>query len=177
MRLSKNSEMTQFEVFVVTSMEHNLVARYAELANQKHIDIEHTDLVCSDIAVMLCLLGNASVRAMGDLMQAHQIDQTKMKHHYRIVLDTFETAIILDHNQIQAYLGLAIVKALVDNSEDSLSYAKQGLSKLHELKADDSYCACSGAFPDMAQTMDETEKALDAIVNEHSLSVTWYDDS
>lgn len=114
------------------------------------------------------LLGNASARAMGELMQAHKIDQTKMKHHYRIVLDTLETAIILDHNQIQAYLVLATVKALVDNSEDSLSYAKQGLSKLHELKADDSYCAYSGAFPDMPQTMDEIEKALDAIVNEHS---------
>lgn len=172
--IEKFRDDPMFEVFVVTSMKHNLVARYAELANQKHIDIEHTDLVCSDIAVMLCLLGNASFRAMGDLMQAHQIDQTKMKHHYRIVLDTFETAIILDHNQIQAYLGLATVKALVENSEDSLSYAKQGLSKLRELKADDSYCdyvdqvVSSGAFPDMAQEMDEMEKALDAIVNEHS---------
>ena len=156
-----------FEVFIVISMEHNLVARYAELAKDK---LENSDLICSQIATMLCFFGNASVRVMGDLMHDCSGNRSKLEHHYRIVRDAFEVCIILDHNQLQAYAGLATAYGLIGKSEECVNYAQQGLSKLQELKTDDDFCAYIGAVPDGAQTKDELEKVFNSLVDEYSAS-------
>ena len=166
----KFGDSDMFEVFVSLSEEQNLVARYVEMANDPDIDVENTHIICSHIATMLCLLGNVSVRAMlvlaQDFQKNYRENPTESKRHYAIVQDAFEIAIILYQDQIQAYLGLAIVYEIMNKSERSLSYAKQGIFKLQGLKTDSGFRAYSEAVPDIAQTMEEMEKALNAIIND-----------
>ena len=123
------------EVFVITSMKHNLVPLYCKLNNSEYVD--SPDVICSLISQTLCSLGSNSLKQVISLMDNVAKNQDKFKHHYSITMDSLETAIILDNKQVGAYLHLAITRKLLNKYEDGLKYAKQGLAIIKEIKASD----------------------------------------
>jgi hypothetical protein len=126
-----------FEVFVITSMEQNIVGQYVALGERPQI--EEPSIICSHISGMMCILGTASVKAMSDVFQSMETYGDKehrvMSSHYPIVKNALPLAILLDDNQIGAYVGLAVVSGLMNKPEEGLKYAKAGLSKAQEIQA------------------------------------------
>jgi hypothetical protein len=120
------------ELFVLFSMENRLIEKYIELnmSNLPH-DLPHNvmdDLICSQIALKIYPIGSASLKEFISLMDNVQNFQTEYKYHYKQIMDSLELAIMLDKNQVSAYMGLAIVKGAIGRYSEGLSYAMQGIN-------------------------------------------------
>ncbi|RJP60072.1 MAG: hypothetical protein C4541_04705 [Candidatus Auribacter fodinae] len=121
-----------FEVFVVFSMKHGLVHNYCNLKHSEVID--SPELICSIISQQLYNIGTVSLKELLILIDDLARNKEKFKHHYSIVMDAFETAVILDDKQFSAYANLAIAKMLLNKFDESLQYAMKGLYVIREIK-------------------------------------------
>lgn len=119
-------------VFVVTSMEHNLIPMYCKYNNSEYTD--SPNLICSLIAPILYYIGSNSLKQMITLLDDSSRNQEKIKLHYSTVMDSLESCIVLDKNQVSAYYGLAMVKSIFNKSEDVLKYANQGLAVIQKIR-------------------------------------------
>jgi hypothetical protein len=124
-----------FEIFVVTSMEQNLVTKYEQLNKPEFR--EESDLICSLISNIIYDAGSVSASKMINMLQQPQFNSDLLRHHYKIVMGTFEPATVLDKSQIAAYYQLSIIKGLLNKPEEAIKYAKRGLTVLHEIQAKD----------------------------------------
>ena len=156
--INKFGDDSMFEVFVVTSMEQNLVLRYEQLNKEDQSDA----LICSIIATMLCEVGIYSAKIMIALQDDFQKNIEELKKHYRIVRNALETAIVLDENQIAAYGYLSVVLGSIKQFEDGLKYAKQGISVIREIRKSNVPFHLSNidTIRNADQTMDDIEKTL-----------------
>ena len=162
--IKKFGDDPMFELFVITSMEQNLVTKYEQL--NKHEFCEGTDLICSLISKIIYDAGSISAKKMITMLQQPQCNTDLLTHHYKIVMDTFETAIILDKNQVSAYYQLAIIKGLLNKTEEATKYAREGLAILQEIRSKDSpfHLSNIGAIKNANQTFEEMEKVLNKII-------------
>jgi hypothetical protein len=121
------------ELFVLFSMENRLVEKYIELnmSNVPHDLMD--DSICSQIALKIYPIGSASLKEFIRLMDNVQNFQTEYKYHYKQIMDSLELAIMLDKNQISAYMGLAIVKGAIGRYGEGLSYARQGINIVNKM--------------------------------------------
>lgn len=161
--IKKFGENSKFEVFVITSMKHNLVPRYEKL---NEMDESKSDRCCSLIATMLCEVGMDSARRMIALQGNFQNNKDEVRKYYSTVRNTFETATVLDENQIAAYGCLSIVLGSINKYEDGLKYARQGIAVIQEMRKGNTPFHLSDI--DMSkhcgETMDEIEKTLRRLV-------------
>ena len=162
--IEKFADDPMFGVFVVTSMEQNLVTKYEQL--NKHEFCEGTDLICSLISKIIYDAGSISAKKMIKMLQQPQCNTDLLAYHYNIVMDTFETAIILDKNQVSAYCQLAIVKGLLNKSEEAVKYAKEGLAIIQEIRSQNIpfHLSNIATIRNAKQTSDEIEKALNLLI-------------
>lgn len=121
------------ELFVLFSKENDLIKKYITLNNSDFSD----DLICLQIAAMLYFIGSSSLKEFVELMDNLENNQKKCEVHYKRIMDSLELAVILDKNQVGAYMNLAIVKGMLGKYEDGLSYAKQGLAIVSKILDDD----------------------------------------
>jgi len=155
---NKFGDNPMFEVFVMTSMENSLVQRYEQLNG-----IERAEpVICSMIATMLCEVGTLSTRRMVELEGKFQDNIEEVKKYYRTATDTLENAIILDKNQINAYVHLSFVMRLLKKYEEGYKYARQGIAVIRELRKDMAAYQLSDIqeVKNAGQAMDEIEKSL-----------------
>jgi len=160
--IEKFGNNSMFEVFVITSLNHNLVQKYAELIKDEYC--ENKDLICSLISKLLYDVGSASTKLLIEKFHQADRDADELTHHYKIARDTFETALIVDENQVSACYQLAIIMNLLNKKDEALQYAQQSLSLIKDIQTSD----ISSAIPDAQQTFDEMEKALKTIIAEVS---------
>jgi len=156
--INKFGDNPMFEVFVVTSMEHNLVLRYEQM-NKK--DLAEA-VICSIIATILCEVGTLSAKRMIALQGEFQNNIKEVRKHYGTVRDTLETAIVLDENQIAAYTYLSVVLGLIKNFEDGLKYARQGIAAIQEIRKSNVpfHLSDIDVIKNADETMDDIEKTL-----------------
>lgn len=159
--IEKFGEDPMFEVFVITSMEQNLIKRYAQINKDIYDD---ANLTCCLISKMLYEVGSVAAKKVFVLVDRQ--NRNELFRQYNIVLDSVETAIILYPKQISAYSLLATVKGLLHKYEEGLKYAKQGLAVLREMKASDAPFHLSeiDAIKNANQSLDVMEKGLTGLI-------------
>ena len=153
-------------VFVVTSMKHNLIPMYCKYNNSEYID--SPDLICSFIAQILYNIGSSSLKQMVALFDDISRNQEKFKLHYSIVMDSLESCIILDENQVSAYSGLSMAKSVLNKSEDVLKYAKQGLAVIQKIRESNVpfHLSKDENIKNSMQTFEEIENHLNKLIEE-----------
>jgi hypothetical protein len=151
-------------VFVVTSIKYNLIPMYSEYNNSEYLD--SPDLICSLISQILYNLGSSSLKQMIALVDDISRNQKKFKLYYSTVMDSLESCIILDENQVSAYSGLAIAKSVLNKSEDVLKYARQGLAVIQKIKESNVpfHLSEDENIKNSMQTFEEIENHLNQLI-------------
>jgi len=154
-------------VFVVTSMEYNLIPMYCKYNSSEYLD--SPDLICSFIAQILYNLGSSSLKKIITLIDDISRNQEKFKLHYSIIMDSLESCIILDENQVSAYSGLAMAKSILNKSEDVLKYAKQGLAVIQKIKESNVpfHLSKDENIKNSIQTFEKIENHLNQLIAEN----------
>ena len=154
-------------VFVVTSMKYNLIPMYCKYNNSEYLD--SPEIICSLIAQTLYNLGSSSLKQMIALLDDISRNQEKFKLHYSTVMDSLESCIILDENQVSAYSGLAMAKSILNKSEDVLKYAKQGLAVIQKIRESNVpfHLSKNENIKNSMQTFEEIENNLNKLIAEN----------
>jgi hypothetical protein len=118
------------DVFVKHSMEHGLIARYADICEGDF----SAPVIRAEISQILCEAGNRALPALEKAVKSGHRD-TSIKA-LMLCGDCFETAIAFDRTQVGGYIGLAHAYATIGRRDKSREQAKLGLSLLAELRDD-----------------------------------------
>jgi hypothetical protein len=153
-------------VFVVTSMRHDLIPMYCRLNNSEYLD--SPDLICSLLAPIFYNLGSSSLKQLIALIDDASRNQEKFKLHYSIVMDSLETCVILDENQVSAYSGLAMAKRIINKYDDAIIYAQKGLEVIKKMKESNIpfHLSKDENIRNSMQTFEEIEKQLSQLIVE-----------
>ena len=153
-------------VFVVTSMRHDLIPTYCRLNNSEYLD--SPDLICSLIAPIFYSLGSSSLKQLIALIDDASRNQEKFKLHYSIVMDSLETCVLLDENQVSAYSGLAMTKRMINKYDDAIIYAQKGLEVIKKMKESNIpfHLSKDENIRNSMQTFEEIEKQLSQLIIE-----------
>ncbi|MBU4478497.1 MAG: hypothetical protein KKH34_05375, partial [Candidatus Omnitrophica bacterium] len=157
------------ELFVLFSGENDLIKKYIKLNNSDFSD----DLICSRIAVILYYIGSSSLKEFIGLMGNLENNQKKCETHYKRIMDSLELAIILDKNQVGAYMNLAIVKGMLGKYEDGLSYAKQGLAIVSQILDDDVpfYLSDIREIKTGKKDLEQIKERLSSLIGEYEMKI------
>lgn len=122
-------ENPMFEVFVVASMENNLVRKYAELS-AKGIE---PDVAYTFIASILYTHGANASAQVGDIVNSKNINEKKLAKVYENAINLLESTVILDSNYVDAFVNLAGLRGMMNADDDALKYVRQGLKAINNL--------------------------------------------
>lgn len=156
--IAKYNDDPMFEVFVVASMENGLIKEY-ESIGLKGIDPE---LACTFISEILFKQGSNASAQFRNTFKNGNINQKQLLDVYNNAINLLESAIILESNQIGAYVQLAILKGMLNQNNDALSFVQQGLRTIERIKESDVPFHKSNieGVQNLAQHLDDTEKVL-----------------
>jgi hypothetical protein len=118
------------EVFVLASMDYGLVARYEPLGREK---FDSPEIIRAQISHILCQTGTSAIPSLAKALETTE-GADAAKKAVTMAVDTFEPAIALAKNQIAAYVGMAIVSALVGKRVESHDWAKRGLVEVANMR-------------------------------------------
>lgn len=149
--IEKFGENPMIEVFVAISMQQNLIPCYYKFNNTEFADMP--DVLCSQISQILCTVGAKFLKEQAVLCEDFKSNYKKILQHYGVVMNSLETAIVLDSDAVGAYIHLAVVKGLILRFEDGLKYAQRGLAVVQKIKA--------SGFPEFANKIYATRNAKD----------------
>jgi len=141
---------TDFEAFVLISMGEKFVERYARLD-----DAAGTVVIRSQLSQILADYGRDSAAIIGSFVRdPSTVGESTFAHHYQLANIALDCAIILNRDQLAAYVSLTGLYLLLDKPEKAREYAAPGLRVLEEWRAKDVLSAVSKSrlFPDL-QTM------------------------
>jgi len=164
--MGKYDNDPMFEVFVITSMENNLVNQYENLG-QKNIE---PDVACSVISGILFKQGAQSSALVGDMFRSGKINERKLSKNYENAMNLLESSVIVDPNQINAYVQLAGLRGTLNKHEDALKYVRKGLEVIRRIKEKNIpfHKISIPGIQSGAQHLDDTEKMLLAMENDFS---------
>lgn len=164
--IGKYGNDPMFEVFVVTSMENNLVKEY-EALGQKNIG---PNVACSVISGILIKQGAQSSALVGDMFRSGKINERIASKNYVNAMNLLESSVIVDSNQIYAYVQLAGLRGMLNKKEDALKYVRQGLEAIKRIKGKNIpfHKSSIPGIQSGAQHLDDTEKMLLAMENDLS---------
>ncbi len=156
--IAKYNDNPMFEVFVITSMENGLVKVYEDIS-LKNIGSE---VACSVISGVLCKRGvNASIQA-GNMLSSGNINEKKLLKIYGDAVNLLESSVIIDSNQINAYVQLAGLKGMLNKNDEALNFVQQGLRAIKRIK-ESKFPFHKSNIPEIqntAQQLDITEELL-----------------
>ncbi len=164
--IGKYGNDPMFEVFVISSMENNLVKEY-EALGQKSID---PNVACSLISGILFKRGAQSSALVGDMFLSGKINKRKLSKNYENAMNLLESSVIVDPNQINSYVQLAGLRGMFNKNEDALKYVRQGLKVIKRIKEKNIpfHKSSISVIQSGAQHLDDTEKMLLAMENDFS---------
>jgi len=155
-----------FEVFVIASMENGLVKEYEEIG-LKGIDPE---IACSVISGVLFKHGGSASAQVGNMFNSGNINEKKLSKVYENALNLLESSIIIDSNQINAYVQLASLRGMFNKNDEALSFVRQGLRAIERIKESDIpfHKSNIAGIQNAAQHLDDTKKLLLTLENDFS---------
>lgn len=164
--ITKYNDDPMFEVFVVASMENGLVKEYEELG-LKGIDSE---IACSVISGVLVKHGGNASAQVGNMFNSGNINEKKLSTVYENALNLLESAIIVDSNQINAYVQLAGLRGMFNKNDEALNYVQQGLKAIEKIKESNIpfHKSNIAGIQNTDQHLDDTKKLLLALENDFS---------
>lgn len=164
--IGKYGDNSMFEVFVITSMENDLVKEY-EVLGQKNIA---PDLACSVISGILFKQGAQPFALVVNMLRGGNIDERNFSQNYKNAINLLESSVIVDPNQISAYVQLASLRSMLNKNEDALKYVRQGLEVIKRIKEEDIpfHKSSIPSIQNGAQYLDDNEKMLLTMENELS---------
>lgn len=118
-----------FEVFVITSMENNLVEKYGDIGRT----CTDPNVACSVISGILIKKGAQSSKCISESFQSGNIDADRLSKSFSNAMNLLESSIIVDRNQIDGYVQLASLLGLLNKKEEALDYIRQGLDIIKHL--------------------------------------------
>ena len=130
--IDKFGEDPMFEVFVITSMEQDLVTEYQALGRLELVNIP--DAVCAQIAGILFSRGSDAALKFHQLMQRGRVTK-KTRSLYGTAMNCLEPSIILSDIMIVSYIKLAGLRAVLGKNDDAIKFIDMGLHKIKELEA------------------------------------------
>ncbi len=156
--IAKYGDSPMFEVFVVTSMENSLVKEYEEIG-LKGIDPK---VACSVISGLLFKNGANASAQVNSMFKSGNMNEKKLSKIYGDALNMLESSAIIDPNQINAYVQLAGLKALLNKDEEALGFVRQGLGAIKRIKESNPpfHKSSIPSIQNAAQDLDAAEKFL-----------------
>jgi hypothetical protein len=118
------------DVFILHSLEHGLVARYAIICKGDFYE----PVIRAQISQILCQTGNRALPVLAKAVAKGQRD--KVVKALMLGGDCFEAAIAFERKQVGGYIGLAQAYAMIGRRDKSHEYAERGLSLLAEVRDD-----------------------------------------
>lgn len=128
--INKYNDNPMFEVFVITSMENNLVTEYENLS-QQNID---PSVACCVISGILFKHGAKYSAQVGAMFKKENINERKLSAIYGNAMNLLESSIIIDPNQIDSYIQLAGLQGMLNKNENALQFIDQGLDAIKFFK-------------------------------------------
>lgn len=161
--IGKYGNNPMFEVFVISSMENNLVKDY-EAIGQNNIE---PDVACSFISGILFKQGAQSSALVGDMFRSGKLNERKLSKNYENAMNLLESSIVVDSNQISAYVQLAGLRSMLNKNGDALSYIRKGLEVIRRIKGENIpfHESTIPGIQSGAQYLDDTEEMLLAMEN------------
>lgn len=155
-----------FEVFVVTSMEKSLVKEYEEIGRKDIAPL----VACSVISGILFQHGSDAATQVVNMFKSGHLNHRKASDIYGSALNMLESSIIIDANQVGAYVQLANLKALLDKNDEALYFVQQGLAKIERIRESNVPFHKSNiqSIQNATQHLDALEKSLLAFKKELS---------
>jgi len=130
--IKKFGDDPMFEVFVITSVEHGLVAEYEEIENTELVNIP--EAICARISGILSTKGSEVAQNFNHLFS--RSNKTKeLQKLYPDALNLLETSIVLSEEMINSYLQLAVLKLSLEKTAEAIEYINGGLSALEGLES------------------------------------------
>lgn len=118
--IGKYNDDPMFEVFILASLENDLVKEYQELG-LKGID---ADIACPVISGILFKHGAKYSVQVGDMFRSGNSNERKLSKIYKNAMNLLESSINIDSNQINAYVQLASLRAMLNKNADALRFIK-----------------------------------------------------
>ena len=120
--IAKYKDDHMFEVFVITSMENGLVKQYEDIG-LRGIDPE---VACPVISGILFKHGANASAQVSNMFSSGNINEKKLSKVYGNAMNLLESSIIIDSNQINAYIQLADLRGMLNKNDEALSFVQQG---------------------------------------------------
>jgi hypothetical protein len=162
--IAKYNEDPMFEVFVFASMENSLVNEYVDIG----LKCTDPDVACSIISGVLAKHGSNSSSQVNNMFKSGNINQKKLSKIYQNAMNLLESSIVIDANQIIAYIQLANLKGIINKNDEALDFVNQGLKAIKKIKDIDApfHKSSLPEIKNAAQHIDETENILLALKKE-----------
>jgi hypothetical protein len=114
-----------FDCFVFSSMEENLVSRYAQLG---HVD-RNVSVIRAQISGILCQAGFQKIAVL-----EKEVNTGSAREIGFAAINLFEPAIAMSKDQISGYIGMAAIYELLGVKAQCHEYAKRGLLELQKTR-------------------------------------------
>lgn len=164
--IAKYNNDPMFEVFVITSMENGLVKDY------ENIGLNGIDLgvACSIISGILSKHGTNASAQIRNIFNSGNINEKKLSKIYEDAFNLLESSIILDSNQINSYIQLAGLKAMLNKNDEALNFVQQGLMAINRIKESKVpfHKSNIAEIQNATQWLDNTEEILLALQKDFS---------
>lgn len=156
--IAKYGDNPMFEVFVITSMENSLVKEY-EVIGRKGIDPK---VACSVISGLLCKHGTNASAQVNSMFKSGDMNQKKLSKIYGDALNMIESSAIIEPNQIDTYVQLAGLKALLNKNDEALGFVSQGSGAIKRIREGHTpfHKSSIPSIQSAAQGLDATEQFL-----------------
>ena len=157
--IDKFGDNPMFEVFVITSIENDLVSNYETLGKTEVTFIPK--VVLAQISGILYSKGIDSLREFEQLLKSGGSDK-KIESLYATTVDCLETSVIVSDYMVASYVNLAKLKILAGNSEDASGFIESGLNEIQKLKEHNDVFSKSKivSISKVPQDIDEMEQML-----------------
>ena len=156
--IEKYDDNPMFEVFVFASMDNDLVKEYVEIG-LKGID---SDVACSVISGVLFKHGANSSIQVSNMFNSKKINEQKFSKLYQNAMNLLESSIIIDSNQMGAYVQLASLRGMLNKNDDALEFVQQGLRAIERIKESNTpfHRSSIASVQNATQYLDDTEEML-----------------
>jgi len=157
--IDKFGDNPMFGVFVITSIENDLVSDYETLGKTEITTIP--SVVLSQISGILYSKGIDALRKFEQLLKSGGSDE-KIESLYGTTIDCLETSVIVSDYMVASYVNLAKLKILAGNSEDASGFIESGLNEIQKLKEHNDVSSKSKtvSISKVPQDIDEMEQML-----------------
>jgi hypothetical protein len=150
----------KFEIFVIKSMELDLVSKYEKLPSG-----ESAEVIRAMISGILYETGSQSAKYIFKQVQSGSFNQNKVSAALDIAYDCLESSAFIDKNLVAAFLYLARLKQLLNRPQEGIVFAQKGLAALSDLEDVPFHKSAIPSIQKAAETNALIKRELQALID------------